>query len=492
MTKLHSESAIHSDQWSVGEIVDLPIALDEERFAPNRDKEVQSAREALTREFGDLSHVSERTVVRAWLMHWRKRFAGNTTGARIEDSILYAGRLAGVSGFLLGLVAASDKLFFTGPEPLNVFALLGVFVLLPLLVSAVVFITFRFRQDALGGAAHHFFLWIARAITRWKHGAAPASALQADDSWTALSKSLGRHGRMLQLRIFSITQKFAFAFGLGLLVMLQLRVSFWELAFGWQTTLTAPGAAWHAVVRVVAAPWSWFWPEGSPTLEQINATRYSRLDGGGKIDPAASRAWWPFLAASILVWSVLLRGLVLLVFHRLQRKRLEAFDPETPDAHLFLRRLKPTWSAAGATGHAHPPEPAPAAQIKVVAKSGHPWIALMPDEADRETPSARDLEQLLGVSVSREVPFQFDDSMSDITIAAFRGISSGNAAVAVLLPVSRDPIGEVCDTLKAIEKSSDGKTCVLVLRGSRERLGLWKQKLAAWQIALPVEYVPTT
>ena len=274
--------------------------------------------------------------------------------------------------------------------------------------------------------------------------------------------------------------------------MLQLRVSFWELAFGWQTTLTAPGEVWHSVVRVIAAPWSWFWPEGCPTLEQINATRYSRLVGAGKIDPAASRAWWPFLAASILVWSVLLRGLVLLVFHSLQRKRLDSFDPETPDAHLFLRRLKPNWSATGATSLTQAPEPAPATHAKVTAKSSHPWIALMPDEPDRETPSVRELEQLLGVSVEREIPFQFDDSLSEITLAAFRELSSGNAAFAVLLPVSRDPIGEVCDTLKAIEKSSNGKTCVLVLRGDRNRLGMWKQKLAAWQIDLPVEYVPTT
>ena len=135
--------------------MDLPIALDEERFAPNRDKELQSARDALARELGDLSQIPERTVLRTWLTRWRERFSGNTMGNRVEDTILYAGRIAGVSGLLLGLAAASDKLFFTGPEPLNVFALLGVFVLLPLVVSVVLFITFRYRQDALGGVVHH-------------------------------------------------------------------------------------------------------------------------------------------------------------------------------------------------------------------------------------------------------------------------------------------------------------------------------------------------
>jgi hypothetical protein len=494
MTKLHSESPTRSDRWSVGEIVDLPIVLEEERFAPNRDKELLSAREALTREFGNLSEVENQTVLRAWLARWRKRSSGNAMGARVEDTLLYAGRIAGISGFLLGLAAASDRLFFTGPEPLNVFALLGVFVLLPLVLSIFVFATFGFRQDALGGVVHQLFLRIARAIARWKHAtdAAPATAFRADDSWPALRKSLGRNGTLLQLSILSITQKFAFAFGLGLLVMLQLRVSFWELAFGWQTTLTAPGEVWHAVVRVIAAPWSWFWPEGCPTLEQINATRYSRLDGAARIDPAASRAWWPFLAASILVWSVLLRGLILLIFRWLQRKRLTAFDPETPDAHLLLRRLMPSWSSTATASPPQSPEPASAGPAKVSTKTGSPWVALTPDEPDPSVPSTKDLEQLLGVSIGKEIPYQFDDSLSDLTAAAFREVRSGTAAIAVLLPSSRDPIDEVCDTLKAVEESANGKTCILILRGGRDRLGLWKQKLGLWQIDLPVEYVPTS
>ena len=63
-------------------------------------------------------------------------------------------------------------------------------------------------------------------------------------------------------------------------------------------------------------------------------------------------------------------------------------------------------------------------------------------------------------------------------------------SVLVLIPVSRDPIDEVSDTLKAIRAAAEGRGATLVLCGARDRLALWTKRLDAWGTGLNAEYIP--
>jgi hypothetical protein len=480
-----------NDQWSLAEAVDLPLALENERFSPSREADLEEAR----REIGEQLDLStsepdrDALALRAWLRRWQRKSKVNTPGEWIEDVLRNAGRFALVAGVLLGLGAASDRLFFSGGEPLNVFFLIGVFVLAPLLLSATLFLTVALRRPERGNVVQQFFIFVARKLTRAARDWGASDSLQADPSWTTITKSLGNNGNLLQAPILAVSQKLALGFGIGLLIMLHLRVSFWELAFGWQTTLTAPGELWHLVTKVLAAPWSWFWPEGSPTLGQINATRFSRLPGAPPIDAAASRAWWPFLFATILVWSVLLRLGVLAGLRAMQARRLRAFNPALPDAQLLVRRLRPHWGITPEALEAGEVAAAPASNAERGSGSGS-WIALVADESDSTMPRCEDLPHMLGLPLPRAVPFQFDDSVSETTLAALEEIRRGAPSVVVLVPVSRDPIDEVADTLHAIASAANGRGATLLLCGARDRLAVWKRKLDAWATGLAAEYVP--
>jgi hypothetical protein len=477
--------------WSLAEAIDLPLALEDERFSANRESALAQAREEIGRELRENGNApNEPAVLRAWLRRWQAKQSGDTPGEWLEHVLLNAGRIATLAGIVLGLVGASDKLFFTGGEPVNVFFLIGVFVLLPIALTATLLLTVALRRPGQGNWIQQLFLFLARKITRlaqaWR--ARENNGLSPDASWVAIAKALGKNRALVQAPVLGISQKLALGFGVGLLIMLQLRVSFWELAFGWQTTLAAPGEVWHLLTRAIAAPWSWVWPEGAPTLEQINSTRYSRLPGARPIDPAASRAWWPFLFATILVWSVMLRAMILVALRAWQNRALRAFVPDSADARLLARRLSPHWSAIDAA--ASPLEPAKqVAQAKFPSLREGAWTVLAADESDATMPASEDLPRLFGMSPEKTIRFQFDDSLAPSTTAALESLRENRASVLVLLPVSRDPIDEVNDTLAAVAGAT-GKSAIVVLRGPADRLAVWKRKLEAWGTGLAVEYLP--
>ncbi len=478
------------DRWSLAEAADLPLALEEERYSPDREKDLALAREEIARVADPAASedTNDRAALHAWIRRWQSKGSGHTPGEWLVDVLKNAGRIALGAGILLGLVSASDRLFFTPPEPLNVFFLIGVFVLAPLLLTATLLLTAALRRPGAGNFLQHIFLAAARKVTRGAHPwhRQGEEELRANPTWSTIAKSLGRNSTLLQAPMLGVTQKLALGFGIGLLIMLQLRVSFWELAFGWQTTLTAPGEVWHLFTRAIAAPWSWFWPEGSPTLEQINATRYSKLPGAPHIDPAASRAWWPFLFATIFVWSVLVRVGILAVLRGLQNRRLAAFDPLTPDAQLLARRLRPHWSASVNGGaHAAIEESSTASSLRDKAQGA--WFAFVADETDATMPRAEDVPAMFGVTPQQAFKFAFDDSEDGKTVAALAALRGAAASVLVLVPVSRDPIDEVHDTLGAIASASRGAT--LVLCGPTERLAVWKRKLGEWGLGIGVEYI---
>jgi hypothetical protein len=159
------------------------------------------------------------------------------------------------------------------------------------------------------------------------------------------------------------------------------------------------------------------------------------------------------------------------------------------DAQLLVLRLRPHWGIA--TGHAQVAE-APGAPDSALprATSAGAWIALVADERDATMPFPEDLPQMLGIAPPRALSFQFDDSLGAGTLAALAEIRGGTASVLVLVPVSRDPIDEVSDTLRAIGTAANGRGATLVLCGARDRLALWKRKLDTWATGLSAEYIP--
>jgi len=167
-------------------------------------------------------------------------------------------------------------------------------------------------------------------------------------------------------------------FGLGALAATLSFVVFTDLAFGWSSTLEIRAEPVHAIVRALASPWAWLWPEASPTLELVESTRFFRVAGEDHIhfvDPVVYGGWWPFLVMALGTFAVLPRVLTsLAIFAWLSRATAQAMG-FTPGVERLLDRL----TTAFVDTRAESAEPA----------TGRPEDGLVPELDFREWWTAR-------------------------------------------------------------------------------------------------------
>lgn len=102
--------------------------------------------------------------------------------------------------------------------------------------------------------------------------------------------------------------------GLGMLVGYWALLLFSDLAFGWSSTLVQNPALAQRAAESLALPWQTLWPKAVPSAEVIVATHFQRI-APTATEPALAGAWWRFLMASLLVYNLLPRVLLALVFY---------------------------------------------------------------------------------------------------------------------------------------------------------------------------------
>ncbi len=270
-------------------------------------------------------------IASQWLQKLR-RSGAPMPGARVEMGLRLAGLLLSLLGAFLGAAACAGALAYDGQEPINLWKFLGVFVLLQVLLLVLLLVALT--TATLRGSA-----WLSlvqrglRAFARSRLvdrllGLAPNhEGRNPVQEWTADSQRLrARHAlyhdaeRWLLLRL---AQRFGVYFNLGALLMFAGLVVFTDLAFGWSTTPAGlEGDHLAAICRGLGVPWEWSGLDLVPALEQVEATRWSRLEGAfadPETGPAAAAGWWPFLLMALLVWGLLPRLLAWIYARRRYR-----------------------------------------------------------------------------------------------------------------------------------------------------------------------------
>lgn len=212
---------------------------------------------------------------------------------------------------MLGIVAMAGLLFYDGSQRINVTVILA-FVLLQLALALATTL-----QAVIGWQP---WRWLGRRLR--------------------LPDAPPVHARLRPLFMARAAQAGGTAFALSALATLLILVVVEDLAFGWSSTLTLASDRYLALVRALASPWGWLWPQAVPTRELVEGTRFFRAGPGPEAtDPALWGQWWPFVTLLWCTW-VLLPRLSLLVFsHWLLRWRASGLLARHPARQALLRRM---------------------------------------------------------------------------------------------------------------------------------------------------------
>ena len=239
-------------------------------------------------------------------------------------------------GLVVGLGLGSVAFAYDGSHPVNVLALLGVLVGVPLLLLLATLI--YLLPGRIPGLAALRDSVATLNPGRW--AGAWLDRYAGMKLFTGFSSAGSTFGRW-QLLVFS--QWFAVGYFVGVALAGLVLVAVSDLAFGWSSTLELETASVYRVFSFLALPWQSWLPGAVPDLELVAGSRYFRLDTQpvSVAEAAALGAWWPFVLMTILVWGLAPRlGLLLFGVWR-RRLAVRALLGANPEVLALLDRLTP-------------------------------------------------------------------------------------------------------------------------------------------------------
>lgn len=284
---------------NIADVVDLEVQLqrDVDRDPQDRDR-------AIGRRLGKVD--DPRRLLKAWLDELR-RGEGPWPGEGVRRVLALLRWTLAALGLALG---AGVALAAFEPRPVNVVRAWALLVA-PQLLLLCVTLALLLRR---GGAGFHV------EILDLLGGRRRAQL-------HALLERGGRHAVLLRWRVVENFQIAAVAANAAMLLTMLIRLQFFRLSFGWETTFDWSPELLCRIVAWIATPW-----DGALPLEFIARTQ---------MPPAVdSRAWWPFLFMSVLVYGFLPRAILLVVARvRIRREEASAFE-RGGDYRRLLDRLR--------------------------------------------------------------------------------------------------------------------------------------------------------
>jgi hypothetical protein len=283
------------------------------------------------------------------------------SGARFESALGLFQSLLAIAGILVGGSLSLGLLHYSGDHPVNILNVLAALVGAQLVLLLLLAVALLPRRRSSAGPFQGFLRSILRKlVSRAMHDAAP-------ERLRILEERLDAHRGLLRWLLVRATQIFGVAFNLAALAGCLYRVVFSDIAFGWSTTLHFDAQAFHSVAKALAAPWAWLFPHAVPSIQLVEMTQYSHLEGKYLLRHAGERSihpgivggWWPFLLLSIGTYGLLPRLVALTVASIRVGRILEG----TPARNEEFRRLadwmgNPVVSTSASGADAAPPAPA--------------------------------------------------------------------------------------------------------------------------------------
>lgn len=345
-----------SPRLNLADLIDLEMQLQADR---DRDRQELRRRDAEIGEQIDARRLAETEQDRAMFLGWIRQIRTQSQGPhaspgrQVQLFLEVVGLVLALIGLSLGFGAVTGWLRMNPAEPVNAIFFWSVIIGLQVLllgVWLVAIVPTRWLRFLPGAEAFQMLLrliarglplvvgWIAARISP-EHRMLLARVSGTLKSWDWV------YGKVRFWELISLTQVFAVAYNVGAILAF-VGISYGnDPAFGWKSRLLSAETL-HRLVQTLALPWSWFWPAASPTLAQIEMTRYSSLDPrfheifenrGGEAD--AWVLWWPFLLACLLFYGLLPRAATLTFARWRTRRALDRVNLDHGDFYKLKDRL---------------------------------------------------------------------------------------------------------------------------------------------------------
>ncbi len=418
----HKNEKALQRNWSLTDIVDLEyFMINDEQL---REKEGETALHQQDRTFyfsrqQEFDTIGDtRSLVRRWLaarrMHWLSTPKSLPLPGKIwQETLSITTWLIILSALLAGGTMANSLLSYSGTTAVNVSGYLAILIGLQVLLLILLMLFTLGRSIGARWLRASLLCNLFAALAKKAFSYLLLRSQKLTDAQARLNfhSALGQvklnhqeYGSLYYWPAFVLLQLFGVMFNFAVLATTLLKVSFTDMAFGWQSTLTVDSEQVAQIIKYLAIPWSWFVsPQVAyPNLTQIEGSRIILKDGLYLLTTDNLVAWWPFLILGVFTYGLLPR-LVLLIFGIVRVKlNLKALRFDTARfRQLQQRMLNPvlktqhdsliTTGASEKLLQSHPPMPQQ--QLKQASIQGAKLL-LIPDEIFDDL-STNQLEQYL-------------------------------------------------------------------------------------------------
>jgi len=380
--------------------IEFLFKRDEPHLEQGDDTELRQRDRAIfvAGKLGTATEPDNRELACHWLQARRREYQRQQLplpGQIWQETTTFSAVLLLLFSLLIGSSLAASFLRYDGTTPVNVSGFFALFILVQLLLLCLNLALLGYRSLGQTKAPKSiFYALLSRALARLftslfkrsqKH-LAGAQRLDLQAVAGSLRQLRQVYGKLLLWPAFILLQLTGLGFNLGVLLTLLAKISFTDIAFGWQSTLPLTDAFLAGLVRWIALPWAWLLPHewAYPNLEQIIGSKIVLIEGNWRLTNAGLASWWPFLLCGVIVYGFIPR-LLLLAWGRYQLrgglKRLPCDSAPfrqlrrrmlTPLLHTEAQQQIPPLAASQA------PSPELPRRQQSLNGSGH--LVLIPDE----------------------------------------------------------------------------------------------------------------
>ena len=462
-------------RWTVGDVIDFEEAEQKTLSSQDAESVLREDGKTLSRTFAEqgFSGVPRVALCHAWLSLARSRDS-QLFGSGIDRVFSVLTSTSWVMGIVLGCLAVPAYLAYKGEKPINVMVVFFGLIVLPWVIT---------------GGSLYFSVWLRGSSSKGSVGAGIAflvSRLSPEwrASWSDLRRILREHGKRIASissgLFFGFTQQVACGFGIGALLSILFHVTVFDLAFGWESTLSIGAEFMCFFANVISAPWAWLWTASVPSLEQVRESRFSYLAGMEAASVNATRSWWPFIVGSLMFYVVIPRFLLVVYASWKTSRRLSTLDfTRTQDIALIRRLSGPLFQTKESSRTGFLGEAAEI-QSPTFAENGS-WNLLLGEGILQSEDSVRGkVEAALYGKIKRVANVEVD--YADGNEEVLQSLLQSEDGVVVAMPADINPVDAIAATLQSFSDASHSKDKVIILFGPEQRQNLWRRWLREKQL----------
>ena len=462
-------------RWTVGDVIDFEEAEQKTLSSQDAESVLREDGKTLSRTFAEqgFSGVPRVALCHAWLSLARSRDS-QLFGSGIDQVFSVLTSTSWVMGIVLGCLAVPAYLAYKGEKPINVMVVFFGLIVLPWVIT---------------GGSLYFSVWLRGSSSKGSVGAGIAflvSRLSPEwrASWSDLRRILREHGKRIASissgLFFGFTQQVACGFGIGALLSILFHVTVFDLAFGWESTLSIGAEFMCFFANVISAPWAWLWTASVPSLEQVRESRFSYLAGMEAASVNATRSWWPFIVGSLMFYVVIPRFLLVVYASWKTSRRLSTLDfTRTQDIALIRRLSGPLFQTKESSRTGFLGEDAEI-QSPTFAENGS-WNLLLGEGILQSEDSVRGkVEAVLYGKIKRVANVEVD--YADGNEEVLQSLLQSEDGVVVAMPADINPVDAIAVTLQSFSDASHSKDKVIILFGPEQRQNLWRRWLREKQL----------